>query len=85
VRRAGQELTPREREIAVLLGLGYRVRAIARELESSPRTIDTHIRNAARKLPGHAPPCRKLTIWAKEREIEELNRIYGLPNLLAHR
>lgn len=43
-------LTPREREILGLLVDGMTVKGIARELDVSPHTIDTHIRHIYEKL-----------------------------------
>jgi non-specific serine/threonine protein kinase len=43
-------LTPREREVAILLARGHTNRRIAGELTISRRTADTHVRNILRKL-----------------------------------
>jgi DNA-binding CsgD family transcriptional regulator len=43
-------LSPREREILVLLSEGLTGRAIARRLFLSPETVRTHVRNATTKL-----------------------------------
>ena len=43
-------LSPREREVLELLARGCRVRQAAHELGLSPETVQTHIRNAMRKL-----------------------------------
>lgn len=47
---AGYGLTPREQEILKLLVGGLTVKGIARELNVSPHTIDTHIRHIYDKL-----------------------------------
>ena len=44
------DLTPREREIALLAGAGSSSREIADRLVISVRTVDNHLRNAYRKL-----------------------------------
>jgi DNA-binding CsgD family transcriptional regulator len=44
------ELTPREREIALLAAAGASSRQIAGRLVISVRTVDNHLRNAYRKL-----------------------------------
>jgi len=44
------ELTPREREIALLAAAGASSREIAGRLVISVRTVDNHLRNAYRKL-----------------------------------
>ena len=50
-RRAGAaELTPREREIALLAAAGSSSREIADRLVVSVRTVDNHLQNAYRKL-----------------------------------
>jgi len=43
-------LTPREREVARLISLGYTNRRIAATLVVSPETVKTHIRHALEKL-----------------------------------
>jgi DNA-binding CsgD family transcriptional regulator len=44
------ELTPREREIALLAARGATSREIAGRLVLSVRTVDNHLQNAYRKL-----------------------------------
>ncbi|HET8758913.1 MAG TPA: helix-turn-helix transcriptional regulator, partial [Solirubrobacteraceae bacterium] len=44
------ELTPREREIALLAAGGESSRTIAARLVISVRTVDNHLQNAYRKL-----------------------------------
>jgi DNA-binding CsgD family transcriptional regulator len=44
------DLTPREREIALLAAAGASSRDIAERLIVSVRTVDNHLRNAYRKL-----------------------------------
>jgi DNA-binding NarL/FixJ family response regulator len=46
-------LTPAEWRIAVLLADGWNYEQIAEELYASPRTIETHRTNVARKLGEH--------------------------------
>ena len=45
-----QDLTPREREILVLLAGGARTSEIARRLVISEKTVKTHVQNLMRKL-----------------------------------
>ena len=45
-----QDLTPREREILVLLAGGARTSEIARRLVISEKTVKTHVQNILRKL-----------------------------------
>jgi predicted ATPase/DNA-binding SARP family transcriptional activator/DNA-binding CsgD family transcriptional regulator len=49
-RDAGAALSPREREIAALLAEGRTNGQIAVQLNISPRTADTHVRNILKKL-----------------------------------
>jgi LuxR family quorum sensing-dependent transcriptional regulator len=51
--RAGAEnssLTPREREVLVLVAQGKSARAIGEILRISKRTVDEHVQTAVRKL-----------------------------------
>jgi DNA-binding NarL/FixJ family response regulator len=43
-------LTPREMQVATLLGYGYTNRAIAEQLSISIRTVDMHRANVLRKV-----------------------------------
>ncbi|MBA2657312.1 MAG: hypothetical protein H0U70_10100 [Tatlockia sp.] len=45
-----QTLTPRERGTLLLLSEGYTDKQTAKKLDLSPRTVETHINNAKRKL-----------------------------------
>jgi len=62
-RRLG-ELTPREREILVLVAGGLSNQEIADELVISPFTAKTHVNNMMTKL--DAPGRAQLVIWAYE-------------------
>ncbi|GAA1726403.1 LuxR family transcriptional regulator [Isoptericola hypogeus] len=46
----GEELSPREQEVAALAAVGRTDREIARELHLSPRTVEKHVAAARRKL-----------------------------------
>jgi DNA-binding NarL/FixJ family response regulator len=48
-------LSPRERQVVRLLAAGARQTEIARRLGVSPRTIETHIRNAVYKTGCMSP------------------------------
>jgi DNA-binding NarL/FixJ family response regulator len=48
--RAGDPLTPREREIADLVSAGITNRAIATQLVLSARTVEGHVRSILAKL-----------------------------------
>jgi DNA-binding CsgD family transcriptional regulator len=48
-----QSLTPRQKEIAALICLGYTNRQIAARLTISPETVKTHVRNVLYKFNLH--------------------------------
>ena len=56
-------LTDREYEIAELLAFGMSYKKIARKLEISTFTVDSHIQNIAAKLPGNGAPSRRVAVW----------------------
>ena len=45
-----EQLSPREREVLALAGKGMSSKEIARHLQISPRTVDTHVGNAIASL-----------------------------------
>ena len=49
-RPGGESLTPREKEVLRLLSEGLSARQMARRLDRSERTINTHVANVYRKL-----------------------------------
>lgn len=51
---AAPSLSPREREILRLLRTGETRRDVARALQLSPYTVDTHMRSALQKLHVHS-------------------------------
>jgi DNA-binding NarL/FixJ family response regulator len=59
-----EELTPREREVLVLVARGHSNREIADGLVISPHTAKTHVNNVMAKL--HARDRAQLVIWAYE-------------------
>lgn len=56
-------LTPRQAQIATLVGKGFPTPAIARETGLSPETVNAHIKQAAQRLPGDTSPRHKLILW----------------------
>jgi DNA-binding NarL/FixJ family response regulator len=48
------DLTPRERSVVSLVGDGLSNKAIARELDISPHTVKSHVRNVMDKLALHS-------------------------------
>lgn len=53
-------LTAREREVCALVSEGMVHKKVARILGISHETVRVHVKNGAGKLPGDAPPTRKL-------------------------
>jgi DNA-binding CsgD family transcriptional regulator len=63
---ATESLTPREREVALLVGRGLTNRQIAQELVLSEHTVITHVRNILKKL--NLRSRTQLTLWVTERQ-----------------
>jgi DNA-binding NarL/FixJ family response regulator len=59
-------LTPREREVAVLVARGLTNRQISEELVLSEHTVITHVRNILKKVNLHSRT--QLTLWVTERQ-----------------
>lgn len=55
-------LTPRELEVACLVASGMPHKHVAVALDISTKTVGVHVYAAASKLPGSAPPTRKLIL-----------------------
>lgn len=53
-------LTPREREICLLVARGFTAPEIGEELGISHRTVEAHVYSAARLLPGRGTPMKKI-------------------------
>jgi DNA-binding NarL/FixJ family response regulator len=66
--QAGNPLTPREREIAVLISGGLTNRAVAARLVLSERTVEGHVRNMLTKL--HLTNRTELAAWALRKAAE---------------
>ena len=49
-----ERLTPREREVALLVARGLTNRRIASELSVSERTVENHVRKILKKLGLHS-------------------------------
>lgn len=56
-------LTARQAEVAARVAEGLSNKEVARELGLSVETVRSHIREAAERLPGHAWPRHRLTLW----------------------
>ena len=55
-------MTPRERQIAALVGFGLRNREIAEKLFISERTVDGHLEHIREKLGVHTRS--EVAVWA---------------------
>ncbi|HTE62526.1 MAG TPA: response regulator transcription factor [Solirubrobacteraceae bacterium] len=60
-------LTPRERDVLLLLARGYTYKEIAARLHLSVKTIETHVSNVLRKL--QLSNRNELTRWAAKRRM----------------
>lgn len=58
--RAGIQFTEREWEICLLVAKLRSGASIAHELGISARTVEKHIHNAARQIPGKGQPMKKV-------------------------
>jgi DNA-binding NarL/FixJ family response regulator len=61
------QLTAREREVLRLIARGYAYKEIARQLDISTKTVETHVSSVLRKL--QLSNRHELTRWATERRI----------------
>jgi len=61
------ELTPREREVLQLIARGYLYKEIAARLHLSPKTVESHVSNAMRKL--QLSTRHELTRWATDHRL----------------
>jgi DNA-binding NarL/FixJ family response regulator len=61
------QLTPREREVLRLIARGYAYKQIARRLDISIKTVETHVSSVLRKL--QLSSRYELTRWATDRRL----------------
>ena len=61
------QLTPREREVLRLIARGYTYKELARRLEISVKTVETHVSAVLRKL--QLSSRHELTRWATDRKL----------------
>jgi DNA-binding NarL/FixJ family response regulator len=61
------QLTPREREVLRHIARGYAYKEIARQLDISTKTVETHVSSVLRKL--QLSNRHELSRWATERRI----------------
>lgn len=57
------ELTRRQAQVVERVARGLPDKKIAHDLHISPHTVQFHIRQAAERIPGDAPPRRKLMLF----------------------
>ena len=62
-----EQLTPREREVLRLIARGYSYKEVARELEISVKTVETHVSSVLRKL--QLSSRHQLARWASDRRL----------------
>lgn len=67
------DLSPRRREVALLVGLNYSCREIADELEMSVHTVHSHVQWVAGKLPKKpgVPAMRLVRGWVVSKQRQE--------------
>ena len=61
-----EQLTPREREVLRLIARGYAYKEVARDLEISVKTVESHVSSVLRKL--QLSSRHQLARWANERK-----------------
>ena len=61
------QLTPREREVLRHIARGYAYKEIARQLDISTKTVESHVSSVLRKL--QLSNRHELSRWATERRI----------------
>jgi DNA-binding NarL/FixJ family response regulator len=62
-----EQLTPREREVLRLIARGYAYKEVARDLEISVKTVESHVSSVLRKL--QLSSRHQLAHWANERRL----------------
>jgi DNA-binding NarL/FixJ family response regulator len=62
-----EQLTPREREVLRLIARGYAYKEVARDLEISVKTVESHVSSVLRKL--QLSSRHQLARWATERRL----------------
>ncbi|UCG40285.1 MAG: response regulator transcription factor, partial [Acidimicrobiia bacterium] len=61
------QLTPREREVLRLIARGYAYKQVARRLEISVKTVESHVSSVLRKL--QLSSRHELARWATDHRI----------------
>jgi DNA-binding NarL/FixJ family response regulator len=70
-------LTVRQEVIAQLLSDGLGMNAIAKHLHISRATVDTHLVDACKKIPGDLPRSTRLVLWWRGAGLELLQPLPG--------
>jgi DNA-binding CsgD family transcriptional regulator len=81
VPQVAAHLTPRERQIANLIGLGYTNREIGVELWITERTAGTHVQNILNKL--GASNRAQIAAWAAQESLKSQGRSHGYAHTIA--
>ncbi len=69
-----EPFTPAEAAVVELLGAdSMDYRSIGKVLKIAERTVEVHVTNAAKKVPGTVPQKAKLVMWYRGRSIEDLH------------
>lgn len=56
-------LTPRQQQVAEMAAMKVPNKEIAQRLGISVKTVEAHLDQVARTLPGNGSPRRKATLW----------------------
>lgn len=67
-------LTPREIEVARMVAAGRSYKGIARELQISVQTVQSHVLNAASKLGGNGSPKVRIVVFVLNLYREEARK-----------
>lgn len=55
--------TPRQAQIAACVAHGMSDKAIAKQLHISVKTVQAHVYEIAKRMPGEGKPRHRLTVW----------------------
>lgn len=67
------ELSRRQAEVVECVARGLPDKRIAAKLHISIRTVQRHVQEAARRIPGDSTPRHRLTLFFFQLEAEELD------------
>ncbi len=66
-------LSPMQRVVVTLLGLGHTTEQIAAHLHIAHYTVRYHVAEAAKKIPGDLPRNAKVIAWARGAPLDVLD------------